>query len=99
MSPDTSLRCDHCGQGMKIAMTDTFNHRRPTFCPICGTPTLRPARHIIGHIDCADTCFAKINPELVRLLVSGYNVVDKREDPDVILPDRFIDYLKAQLEA
>lgn len=101
MPENIDLRCDECGQGMVIQMVDTYNLNRPTFCPICGTPSLvRSKTQIVreGHYYRVDAkCFDRINPELVALLYQQWFIYDKREDPEVELPARFIDYLKEQL--
>src|SRR5687768_2845249 len=73
MPEAVDLRCDRCGQGMRVQMVDTYNRLPPTHCPICGTPTLvRSKTHIVTspesrqHYYKVDAkCFAGINPELV----------------------------------
>lgn len=106
MPESVDMRCNACGQGMRIQLVDTYNRLPANHCPICGTPTLvRSKTHIITSpesrfhyykVDAA--CFAGVNPELVALLYQNWLYRDKADDPDVELPARFVDYLKEQLE-
>ena len=95
MPEDLDMRCDGCGQGMKIKRTDDFNQRPPQFCPICGTKTLRRMKNVLGTADAA--CFKGVE-QLAGLLHANWALFDKRDNPSAVLPDRFIDYLKETLE-
>lgn len=95
MPEQPNLRCDDCGQGFIVQRTDDLNGCPITHCPICGTPSLRKAGHVLATHDAKVLLAHKMDPQLMQMLFEEWALPhkDTKVAPRSLMP-RFIDWLE-----
>ena len=109
MPENVTLRCQECGQGFLIALTDSYNLRPVSHCPICGGTSklakaagrfeIKVSTGLHYYFDKA-ACFEdleRLSPGLVPLLFQEWQK-ELGEQGREHKHQRFIDYLKEQTE-